>query len=288
MSRFAALAGSLLLLNALLTLGPPAAQNLWPQPTARLSLELCLGVALLVLCTAWRGPARSAWLVRALAALCALFVLLRLVDVLAIGFFGRPLNPLWDLQHIGSVWRLSELPMWQLLAGAALLLAVATSLIALVLACWRALGRGLQATRAGMVVLALCVGALALRGADGWGGLESWRWYSEPVAPALWRQARLVAAQWQPDKAQARLAPSPRFGANLGGLQGADVLIVFAESYGASTLDVPAQAQALAGPRAAFAQAIADSGRAVVSARVRSPTFGGGSWLAHAALLRAC
>ena len=34
-----------------------------------------------------------------------------------------------------------------------------------------------------------------------------------------------------------------------------------------------------------LAQAIAASGRGVVSARVRSPTFGGASWLAHAALL---
>jgi hypothetical protein len=41
----------------------------------------------------------------------------------------------------------------------------------------------------------------------------------------------------------------------------------------------------LAAPRAALAQAIEDSGRGVVSARVRSPTFGGGSWLAHAAVL---
>ena len=69
------------------------------------------------------------------------------------------------------------------------------------------------------------------------------------------------------------------------GLAGADVLLVFAESYGACTLDDPAQAAWLAPHREQLARALAAGGRQAVSARVRSPTFGGASWLAHAALL---
>lgn len=63
------------------------------------------------------------------------------------------------------------------------------------------------------------------------------------------------------------------------------MLLVFAESYGAVALDDPALAEALGPWRERLADTLAAGGRGVVSARVRSPTFGGGSWLAHAALL---
>lgn len=273
----------LLLLNALLAVGHTG-PGPWPQPTARVSLELCAGAALLAAWIAWRGSA-SSWLLRTLATLSAALIVIRLVDVVAIGFFGRPLNLYWDGRHLGSVAALSEVPLWQLVAGAAVLMLLLGALALGVGACWRALAAGLGARHGCTAVLALCAGMLAVRAADGMGGLESWRWFSEPVTPVVLRQARLMAAQLQPGDAAARLAPSPVFASNLRALQGADVLLVFSESYGVCTLDDPAQAQALAGPRAAFAQAIAGSGRAVVSARVRSPTFGGGSWLAHASLL---
>ncbi|RYF81235.1 MAG: hypothetical protein EOO29_11165 [Comamonadaceae bacterium] len=281
----------LLLLNALLAIGHPG-HGPWPQPTARVSLELCAAVALLAAWTAWRGAA-PAWLLRALAVVSAALIVIRLVDVMAIGFFGRPLNLYWDGRHLGSVAALSEVPAWQLVAGAAVLMLLIGALALSVGACWRAVAAGLSA-RGGAgrrlphgcaAVVAVCAGLVGVRAADGLGGMESWRWFSEPVTPVVVRQARLVAAHWQPGKAAARLPASPAFASNLGALQGADVLVIFSESYGVSTLDDPAQAQALAGPRAALAQAIADSGRAVVSARVRSPTFGGGSWLAHASLL---
>ena len=71
----------------------------------------------------------------------------------------------------------------------------------------------------------------------------------------------------------------------LEGVRGADVLLVFIESYGAVTLDRPAVAQPLAASRARFEADIAASGRQVVSAMVDSPTFGGASWLAHVSLM---
>src|ERR1051326_3823493 len=63
------------------------------------------------------------------------------------------------------------------------------------------------------------------------------------------------------------------------GIAGADVLLIFVESYGAVTFDRPEFAAGLAPSRRAFDAAI------VVSAAVESPTFGGGSWLAHVSLL---
>ena len=63
------------------------------------------------------------------------------------------------------------------------------------------------------------------------------------------------------------------------------MLLVFAESYGAITYDAPDVAAGLRESRAALADAVRDSGRQVVSAYVDSPTFGGGSWLAHLSLI---
>jgi hypothetical protein len=81
------------------------------------------------------------------------------------------------------------------------------------------------------------------------------------------------------------LGTSPDFGGGLGRVQGADVFVVFIESYGAATYDRPALAPRVAAGREALAAAAAASGRAIASAFVESPTFGGASWLAHASLL---
>src|SRR5260370_14524318 len=68
-------------------------------------------------------------------------------------------------------------------------------------------------------------------------------------------------------------------------IAGADVLLIFVESYGAVTFDRPEMASGLAASRRTFEADIIDSRRHVVSATVESPTFGGGSWLAHVSLL---
>jgi hypothetical protein len=66
---------------------------------------------------------------------------------------------------------------------------------------------------------------------------------------------------------------------------GADVLLMFLESYGATSYDRPEIARVVAPQRAALAAAAGATGRRVVSAFVTSPTFGGGSWLAHSSLM---
>jgi hypothetical protein len=112
------------------------------------------------------------------------------------------------------------------------------------------------------------------------------RWFfSLPVTPVVVRQAALLGTALARERTEAGLGPSPSFAANVDALHGADVLLIFAESYGISTFERPAQVKALAAAREVLLQAVTRSGRQVVSARVRSPTFGGGSWLAHATLL---
>src|SRR5262249_2198370 len=67
-------------------------------------------------------------------------------------------------------------------------------------------------------------------------------------------------------------------------LEGADVFLVFIESYGAVSDDARFAAK-LAPSRARLAADIHQTGREVVSAYIESPTFGGSSWLRPLSLL---
>lgn len=252
----------------------------------RLSFELCLGLLALMAWVAWRGvPGRRAlgWL----AVACTTAAVLRYVDVTVPAFFGRPVNLYWDVPH---VWQLTRLawatwPAWQVI-GAALALALALAAISLA-ARWAlaTLAEAMLARpvrpwlAAGVALLGASFAAHPFVGADT-------RWFfSMPLTPTLARQAQLLGQALSRESTEARLTPSPAFAGNVAALRGADVLLLFAESYGVTTLERPEQARALAASRERLALALQRSGRHVVSARVRSPTFGGASWLAHAALL---
>jgi hypothetical protein len=120
----------------------------------------------------------------------------------------------------------------------------------------------------------------------GLAGLERPAW---PAAAALQGRRAGAARDAATAGAQTDAARPAAAGARLPvadhGPRRADVLLLFAESYGAVADDDPALAAALAPARERLAQAAAARGQGVVSARVVSPTFGGASWLAHAALL---
>ena len=81
------------------------------------------------------------------------------------------------------------------------------------------------------------------------------------------------------------LPPAPPIASDLARVEGADVFLIFIESYGAVSWDRPAFVEALAASRARLEADIRDTGRRVVSALVESTTFGGESWLAHISLL---
>lgn len=279
-------AAALLVLNALLTLENPG-PGLWPHWAARLSFELCMALLALSLSIAWRRPPGR----RALALLSAgtaFWVLARYLDVTVSAVFGRKINLFWDGRHALELLRLDgggELPAWHVALVAIAVPALLAVFYVLALACWRSIVPLLGLPRLRPVVIAgglLLLASFALHGTGG----HNTRWFlSMPVAPEIARQVQLLARQLAPGQSAERLSPSPDFSGGVAGLGGADVLIVFAESYGMTTFDNPAQAAALAPARARFAQALAAGGLQTVSARVTSPTFGGASWLAHAALL---
>jgi hypothetical protein len=104
------------------------------------------------------------------------------------------------------------------------------------------------------------------------------------VSQSLFRQARLLATEMTGLGATA-LGPSPAMDVSLANVRGADVLLIFIESYGAVSWDHASLAKPISRERARFEADIQDTGRDVVSAFVESPTFGGNSWLAHISLL---
>jgi hypothetical protein len=105
--------------------------------------------------------------------------------------------------------------------------------------------------------------------------------FAQPVSLTYARQARFVAEA----AAGTPVAGSPAIDSTLSQVRGADVLLVFVESYGAVSFERADITHALAGSRARLAAAISDGGWTVVSGYIESPTFGGSSWLAHVSLM---
>jgi hypothetical protein len=108
--------------------------------------------------------------------------------------------------------------------------------------------------------------------------------YALPVAATYWQQIDFVIAASTADPNR-HLPGLPLPESQFERIEGDDVLLMFLESYGAVTYDAPAIARIVAPARDELAHAAADTGRRIVSTYVSSPTFGGGSWLAHASFM---
>ena len=274
---------SLVLLNASLTF-----ENVWPTLKIRwgsaLSLELAVCVLLLAVAHRWAGRLAR----RVLPAIWVVLVAGHYLDVTAPGLYGREFNLYWDSQHLGNVGAmLARAAPWWLIAsvtGAAVLAVglvyvlarLATGQVAAAMA--RRGSRLALGSLAGMVIILYA-------GQQLWGGLPIAVAFADPVTPAYARQARFVLATFGPSAVAPPLGPSPALDADLRGLGGADVFLIFVESYGAVAYETPAIAGALEESLADFEAAIGETDRGVVSAYVESPTFGGSSWLAHLSLM---
>lgn len=287
-SRLRQLAGlliALIALNAMLVFA-----NRWPGIGVRLQWLLSGELALLLLGLGlWlrRGAGLDARVQAGLAALLGVAVLFHYADVTSRALLGRPVNLYWDGQHAWQVLRMAGAERdWSkllgALAGGIFLLALLHRLLSTLLG-WIAGALSHRQTASGISLAAGLMAALWLLGPPL--GLPVQQVYAEPVSSTVLQQARAMARSISAEQLESLLPPSPAFDGDLSALGGADVLVLFVEAYGAITLDKPQIADALAPTREELAGAIAASGRSVVSARVVSPTFGGASWLAHAALL---
>ncbi len=283
--HWAVLALALALLNGALTL-----DNIWPTPFVRMSgdvsLELAAGVLGLVylrrsVATHQRG------VLRGLSAFWVLLMLGRYAAVTTQSLWGRDINLYWDMPHVPAVGAMLAFVASPWVIGAVLGAVVVVPLVLYAPIRW-AFARVVDATRDGrqrraLVGLALVVAALgAVQRLDE--RVPRWPGVATPVTLVWAQQARQFAYEWS-GAGLRELGPAPTLASNLANVRGADVFLIFVESYGAVSWDRPVFATELAAARTRLAADISDSGREVVSAYVESPTFGGESWLAHISLL---
>ncbi len=230
-----------------------------------------------------RLPAAARWL---LAGLVFLTALLQIADALVLGIFDRQLDLYFDLPHLPQLVALfaATAGVWRGAAAMATVVLTAFALVALIAwaiaACERVLRRGRHAAAALAVVLLLALLAPIGRREAGEPVLGA---RTLPVvsvqAARLWRAFRVMHG-YDRRYAAALAAPQPALG-GLPGLKRRDVYLVFFESYGTVLLDEPRYAAIVAPALAGFAATVERAGWRLLSSRLVSPTFGGGSWLAH-------
>ncbi|HET9068350.1 MAG TPA: sulfatase, partial [Amaricoccus sp.] len=261
---------AVLVLHLLLVL-PPAPGGLAPTALLRLSLELPVAI-LLLLAFPYR-PTRAL-----VTAFLAATTALKLADLATETAFRRPFNPVLDADLVAAAWRLTSGALgWPaaLATAAALIAALALA----TLAAWWATGRIARlAPSRGRALLALAAALLALAPLPA----PTARLALAHAEAA--RQAQSDLARFRAEAAADPYAARPP-SAILPALAGADVLVVFVESYGRSALENPLYAPTV---RAALADADARLAAAGLSARsgyLTAPMVGGQSWLAHASVL---
>jgi hypothetical protein len=299
--RWGLLAVAVAALNASLTF-----ENVWPTLAVRMSgdvsLELAVCVLGLVLGRAWlerRWPGaafRAAE--RSLAVLWVALIFGRYVDVTVRSLYGRDINLYWDLRFVPDVGAMFAFVANPWLA-AAIVLGVVLGPVLIYLPVRWALQRVGHATgnpRARAVLAGTAAGMLLLWGVQAlperlsgvpWsadGPLLSVIQFAKPVAPTYARVVSEFAYEMTGAGVRA-LGPAPKMRSDLARVNGADVFLIFLESYGTVSWTRPEFVQALAASRERLGRDIHETGRSVVSAFVESTTFGGESWLAHISLL---
>jgi hypothetical protein len=258
-------------------------ENVWPTPAIRwrglLSLEFV--ICLLVLFVVRRTRARLRWL----SAGWLLLVLGRYADVTAPALYGRDINLYWDARFMPDVAAMVTrvAPFWLILA---VIIGSVLALTGVYLVIRWAFGRvadTLDDRRGRPIVASLVVAAITWFTIQQVGThIPERPGFARMVTPTYARQVRLAVEAFT---TRVEIGPSPPMDADLSLAAGADVLLIFIESYGAISFDRPSFEQPLASSRIELERAVRDTNREIVSAFVESTTFGGSSWLAHISLM---
>ncbi|MGG5259195.1 CDP-alcohol phosphatidyltransferase family protein [Phycicoccus avicenniae] len=269
-------------------LGVAGGRVAWSWGAAGLPVEGLLLVLLAVLLPwrAGRAVAAGAGLVAgSLLVLTALDVAFPLV-------LDRPFDLLGDWGYLVSavgVLAASEGAgaAGALLTGAALAL---LGVVALVVGAALRLARDAHRVRRGATPFVVGLTSIALvSGGVATGPGRSWRMVTAPTATAVAdRSEALLSALGDPARFGRALAADPWEGRPttglLAGLEGHDVVVVFVESYGRIALQDSTIEPEIDRELAGGTSQLAASGWSARSAYLTSPTFGGGSWLAHSTL----
>jgi hypothetical protein len=217
-----------------------------------------------------------------LALVLLLAALVRYVETTALGVLGREFDVYGDFPHLHRVFAMFLEVMTPMLGFAVVgsLLLIGALAFALNWAGLGAIDRILEARWPRRVAL---IGAACATGAF---FLVPGRWFSTPVSSMV---AREIGNLRGGDAAKLELArvelPPLSLESSLGGLGGAHVLLVFLESYGAALLEDPRLFEAIEPRYRELEARLRERGYSFSSSQILSPTFGGGSWRAHASLL---
>jgi hypothetical protein len=234
---------------------------------------LLLGIFLVPRALRW--PAR-------LTAVFALLVLmaLKVADIAVYFAFARPFNPLVDVAMIPVALEtlIGTNGLWSVVGAVLSVLALLTIFC---LGMYGALGTIQNVTHRGLIGFA-SVAALVIAATTSIGTTKTTllvREHAARIADGL-RAADQFRADLEKDEFDG-IPPGKR----LAGLAGVDVILIFVESYGRSTLADPAYAPTIGARLKRFDAAIAASGFSARSAWLTSSTYGGESYLAHSSLL---
>jgi hypothetical protein len=290
------LAAALLLLDVSVTF-----ENVWPTPAVRwwggVSIELAVCLVVMAALTWRRGRQLSrsaiAWLSIAWTAL----VLGRYAKVTAPALYGRDINLYWDLRYMPDVAAMITrvTPLWVIVGILAAVAVVLWLVWRVIRWAWSGVGAALAAPTERRVLAATAIAVVAFFAisrvansskswvflVEGYKDDDSWL-FPAPVTATYAHQIRLAAETFA---STGPLAATPAMNSDLSRVRGADVFVVFIESYGATAYTRPEIAAPLTASRTLLASAVHDTNRSVVSAYVESPTYGGSSWLAHISLL---
>lgn len=244
-----------------------------PMPAGDALLRIAPELPLVLLALACLGRVGQV----AIAAVLALLAVQKIADLAMTAALGRPFNALADMTLIGSGLDLladaaGRPALW---AGS---VAAAVAAAAGLWALWQACGvwsGGPVRSRGRLGLAALAALSLTAAGSDlGWHGNAP---YARAKAALLHqtaqdlRQIRALAARDALAGADGLLSAIDR-----------DVLVIFVESYGRASFDVPFHAERHLDRLRRAQRRLADAGLAMRSGFLAAPTRGGQSWLSHA------
>jgi hypothetical protein len=284
LQRWVVLGPAIVLLNKSVTF-----YNVWPTLAVNwygaLSLELAVCLLILAAMGAYWHPSRNS--LRCMAIVWVLMIIGRFADVTAPSLYGREINLYWDLRHLSGVAGMlaAAAPKRAVLEAAAAALVVLITLYAVVRWAVGRIGKSLEHSLDRRILGILTTLAILVWAAQKLELIpEGTRGFAPTVSSAYLRQARLLLEPLVFRRNLTVKGPQP-IESDLAHIRGADVFLVFIESYGAVSYERADIAEGLSASRSRFQSDIQAAGFNVVSAYVDSPTFGGGSWLAHVSVL---
>jgi hypothetical protein len=268
---------------------PNQLSHLTPGALLRIPVEALVGVALVLVL-----PPRARTVVAAIVGV--LLGLLTIADVLDMGFYqvlDRPFDPVLDWPLLADAVEFVRLSFGRLAATGAVVAAIAIviGVLLLMTLAVRRLTRLVVRHRTPAIrtvaVLGLAWAICAVLGVQIVPGV---RVASGSAAGLAYDRVAQVRAGLHDQQAFAAEAAVDAFRNTPGdqlltGLRGKDVVLAFVESYGRVALDDPQLAPQVDAVLDTGNRRLQAAGYAARSGWLTSPTFGGGSWLAHSTLL---